>query len=66
MRTVTNEETEAALLDVCEKLEVGMECFPKGPSSIFAALLEMHGLWRGRPFQVDGEKLKRGEPCADS
>lgn len=64
MRTVTNEETEAALAEVAIKLEIGMEQFPNGPSDIFAALLEMHGLWRGKPFQVPGESRKRGEaPC---
>ena len=40
---------ESSLAEMAVKLDEGIECYPSSPCNIFATLLELHGLWRGKP-----------------
>lgn len=40
---------ESSLAEMAAKLDEGIECYPSSPCNIFATLLELHGLWRGKP-----------------
>jgi hypothetical protein len=43
------EALESSLAEMAVKLDEGIECYPSSPCNIFATLLELHGLWRGKP-----------------
>lgn len=40
---------ESSLAEMAVKLDEGIECYPSSPCNIFATLLELQGLWRGKP-----------------
>lgn len=42
-------ETEASLVEVCERLRIGTTAFKSEACTLFTCLMQMHGLWRGKP-----------------